>query len=873
MRGGMTTVPTVAAPLPPEPTPDQRAAHWFLAELRTRISTQPLPYQYAVEAHALEGLWEVFAQAREAMKLHPGCEQFAREVTHVLNLELRPTTDKWHRALEQGRLASRDGSDVFRADLAAVQQRLRALASRLAHMAYGRPLDDEVPPAPISGEQLELCLAALRAGVRADADASGGVPPDAAAAIAASEAAAIGEWRTANGRAADGLDAVGLALSGGGIRSATLCLGVVQVLAARGLLAHVDYLSTVSGGGYTGTFVSTQLAKGTPPADLGAPHGPDPAPIRKLRERAKFLVGRSNWESWGMLLQTVAGMLFNWCGPLCVLALMTAGAIAWKRLQLPPSDWAVVAWPAAGATLLAALAFFALERSRSELAPRAGWVMGCAAAVSVGGLLVWAWDSGFYALLGEGSTAVADGAWTWAELRAVASELASVVPPSGASWLGAGVVVSLLPTALRFLPWLERPRVRQAVVTVALLLAAFVVPLLAVLVCYAFFALGSVDGTGPWWTGLRALAIAVAVAGSIALLLNVNVTGPHRLYRRGLVRSFASGSRHGREAMPLAELGSPHPAPYHLLNATVNLPNSRDARLRERRGDFFLFSREWIGSPVVGYWRTAEWRMDGREPDVGTAMAISGAAVSTHMGLGSIPSLRSILTLLNVRLGYWIRRPNRAGERALPRSPHPGFACVLREMTGLGMTQDRRWLNLSDGGHIENLGVYELLRRRCKFVVAVDGEADPTHGFHGLLTLVRHAQIDLGVAIELDLRDLRPDAATGYCRSHYRLCRVRYPGSDGGVGLLLYLKLSLTGNESELIARYRANNPQFPHQTTLDQFFDEEQFEAYRQLGVHVAEGLFQPALLDGNVQPASVREWFTHLARNLLEPERRNDA
>jgi predicted acylesterase/phospholipase RssA len=52
-------------------------------------------------------------------------------------------------------------------------------------------------------------------------------------------------------------DAIGLALSGGGIRSATLCLGVVQVLVACGLMKDADYLSTISGGGYTGSFITS----------------------------------------------------------------------------------------------------------------------------------------------------------------------------------------------------------------------------------------------------------------------------------------------------------------------------------------------------------------------------------------------------------------------------------------------------------------------------------------------------------------------------------------------------------------------------------------------------------------------------------------
>jgi hypothetical protein len=89
-----------------------------------------------------------------------------------------------------------------------------------------------------------------------------------------------------------------------------------------------------------------------------------------------------------------------------------------------------------------------------------------------------------------------------------------------------------------------------------------------------------------------------------------------------------------------------------------------------------------------------------------------------------------------------------------------------------------------------------------------------------------------------------------------------------GKGLILYLKLSVTGNEPELIRRYRTLNGDFPHQSTLDQFFDEEQFECYRRLGVHVAEGMFSSALL-GGTSPTTVPEWFKALAGNLLDPEK----
>jgi hypothetical protein len=123
-------------------TPDQIAAHELLSELRTRISTQPLPYQYGVEATALESLWQVFVQGRAAMKNNPGCRNFAHLVTTMLNTKLRPVTAKWNRAHAEGRLDSRDGANEFRADLENVQRALREFADDLQNMAYGHATAD-----------------------------------------------------------------------------------------------------------------------------------------------------------------------------------------------------------------------------------------------------------------------------------------------------------------------------------------------------------------------------------------------------------------------------------------------------------------------------------------------------------------------------------------------------------------------------------------------------------------------------------------------------------------------------------------------------------------------------------------------------------
>jgi hypothetical protein len=157
----------------------------------------------------------------------------------------------------------------------------------------------------------------------------------------------------------------------------------------------------------------------------------------------------------------------------------------------------------------------------------------------------------------------------------------------------------------------------------------------------------------------------------------------------------------------------------------------------------------------------------------------------------------------------------------------------------------------SDGGHIENLGVYELLRRRCKFIVAIDGEQDAKMTFHGLTTLQRLAYIDLGVTIDVGLDALRP-SYTGLSHSHFAFCRIHYPtdSRDGAESYryLLYLKLSLTGNEGEFIRRYRLDEPEFPHHSTADQFFTEAQFEAYRSLGEHIGDKMFLPAIVGSDL-------------------------
>jgi hypothetical protein len=184
----------------------------------------------------------------------------------------------------------------------------------------------------------------------------------------------------------------------------------------------------------------------------------------------------------------------------------------------------------------------------------------------------------------------------------------------------------------------------------------------------------------------------------------------------------------------------------------------------------------------------------------------------------------------SVAVGHQLAvEPNTFGKRFAWQVPP---RALLREMT-MRLDETYSWVNLSDGGHIENLAAIELLRRRCKFIVIGDGEADPNLYFAGLATLMRTAYIDLGIDIDICLDTLRLDEKR-CSKEHVVIGKIRYPGQ--GEGYLLYLKSSYTGDESESIGEYRHRNPAFPHESTADQFFDEGQFEAYRALGQHLAE-------------------------------------
>jgi hypothetical protein len=248
------------------------------------------------------------------------------------------------------------------------------------------------------------------------------------------------------------------------------------------------------------------------------------------------------------------------------------------------------------------------------------------------------------------------------------------------------------------------------------------------------------------------------------------------------------------------------------------------------------------GTGWTGGYRPASEYMRG--VTLGSAVAISGAAVSPSMGSHTSGGVAFLLTVFDVRLGRWCGNP--CHPKTWKRlGPDLGGRYLVSEMLGL-TNRSAPYVYLSDGGHFENLGIYELVRRGCSTVVAVDAGCDPGYQFTDLANAIRKCYADFGVVIDIDVSAIRPAEGERYVRSHHAVGEIRYPersGRPGFTGTLLYIKASLVGGEPPDLMNYAFEQSGFPHQSTADQFFDEPQFESYRKLGHHVGRAVLQNAV------------------------------
>lgn len=332
----------------------------------------------------------------------------------------------------------------------------------------------------------------------------------------------------------------------------------------------------------------------------------------------------------------------------------------------------------------------------------------------------------------------------------------------------------------------------------------------------------------------------------VSRFVPVNRFSLHGMYRQRLVRTFLGASHTDRrpnaftgfdpsDDLRVHELRDVRP--LHVINATLNNVSSTNYGRNERRASAFTFSPLHVGSSALGYRDSSEYGSDGGALatglSLGMAMAVSGAAASPAMGMYSSKARAFLLTLANARLGLWFGNP--ADRTTWQRSdPALGVGPIARELLGLE-TDNNPYIYLSDGGHFENLGLWSMVARRCRVIIVSDAGCDPDYAFDDLSNAVRRIRLDLGIPIEFDALDISK-AGQGQSNPHVVLGTIRYSAVDGPSappGILCYIKATLSGDESIDIRNFAASHAAFPHDSTGNQFFDEDRFESYRALGYH----------------------------------------
>jgi hypothetical protein len=409
----------------------------------------------------------------------------------------------------------------------------------------------------------------------------------------------------------------------------------------------------------------------------------------------------------------------------------------------------------------------------------------------------------------------------------------------------------------------------------------------------------------PWWLVIMVgLALAV-VGGLMACVINPNRFSMHAMYRDRLIRAYLGASNRKRDPNPFTGFDeNDNPKMRELwpkekfggklmpvINIALNLVAGKNLAWQERKAASFTVSPLHCGSYVVGYRRTngAAGQSYGGEQEtssasnelhyggddgisLGTAIAISGAAASPNMGYHSSPLVTFILTFLNVRLGAWLGNPGTAGNKTFQLGfPKISVRPMIEEAFGL-TDACNPYVYLSDGGHFENLGLYEMVLRRCHYIVVSDAGQDPICSFADLGSAVRKIRIDLGIPIDFD------EPMSIFARSNKksqnksgRSCaigKIRYSVVDqikGGPkiedGVLIYIKPACYGEEPRDIYEYFKSNEAFPHESTADQFFSESQFESYRMLGAYTV-GRVCPT------QAADFESFIAGIKKSFLKPD-----
>jgi Patatin-like phospholipase len=403
----------------------------------------------------------------------------------------------------------------------------------------------------------------------------------------------------------------------------------------------------------------------------------------------------------------------------------------------------------------------------------------------------------------------------------------------------------------------------------AVLFAAGLIMLLGYLLSHA---LGILQAPFPL-NGNVILAVQAVVAVVLiwltkheAVRINVNRFSMHGVYRNRLTRAFLGASRSARAPDPFTGF-DPNDNPrmtelmpangtrklFPVIHVTLNLTASSNTAWNQRKAAAFTITPLASGSPMLSppghkgqspvgcYVPTDAYAGDEHETghrdeatgmSLATAMTISGAALSPNWGYHSSPVTAFLMTLFNVRLGAWLPNPAVVTDESELRRGYPtdGLAAMLHDL--LGTTTDAmRAIYLSDGGHFDNLGLYEMLRRRCRMILLVDAGEDPGCTFSELGDSLRKTAIDQQIEVTFSgLTRIRARDGLTQDAVDFAVGTIVYP-EGGSSGRLIYLKPCFLPDIPADVRAYGAEHGTFPQESTLEQWFTESQFESYRHLG------------------------------------------
>ncbi|MDR9782110.1 patatin-like phospholipase family protein [Rhizobium redzepovicii] len=380
---------------------------------------------------------------------------------------------------------------------------------------------------------------------------------------------------------------------------------------------------------------------------------------------------------------------------------------------------------------------------------------------------------------------------------------------------------------------------------------------------------------------------------------SINTTGLHRFYRDRLMETFMPMTRGIDKGLArasnLADVltvdgmwdrkrdAGRHP--FHIINAHVILSSDDSAKINVRGGDNFTISGAYIGSQATGWLSTREFLARHGPLTLASAMAASGAAATAHAGyigtgLTRKRFISAVMSILNIRLGLWVGNPGVTARHGFLTQRNATYfrPGLLSGIFGYGYRSGSRFLELSDGGHFENLGLYELIRRKVAVAVVVDAEQDESISLSSLVSAVSRIKEDFDVDIHFE-ENRGPELLIGQeskqypsgvriAKSPFIVGEIQYPGRHPGA--LIYIKSTMMTGLDFVTDGYRAANPAFPHQSTIDQFFEPAQFEAYRDLGgKSAAEAVRELDLARTIESPRKIIERFNEIWKAKEEEQR----